>query len=336
MNSYIEEFGTYLAHERNFSQHTLTSYLSDLAQFQEFVIKMERCLLPDTVTPQIDIRRLDHIVIQAFLGNLYSQRKKKSTIARKIATLKSFFNFLQKKGHLKVNPARGITAPKLPHYLPAVPHVEDMDHLFRQVEGIDVLSVRDLAILETLYATGVRVDELVHLRLSDLDVQSRHVRIRGKGKKERMAILGEPAVMALKHYLARRDELVNQARQPASPISSLQTETPQMNAIFLNYKGQPLTDRSVRRIVKKYVMKGQLDHQISPHSFRHAFASHLLNAGADLRIIQELLGHESLSTTQRYTHVSIDSLLEVYARTHPKEQKSTIPDGEKDGIFKSD
>jgi integrase/recombinase XerC len=331
MDLYIKEFSTYLAHERNFSQHTLTSYLSDLSQFQEFVVQMERCLLPDTETPQIDIRRLDHIIIQAFLGSLYSQRKKKSTIARKIATLKSFFNFLQKKGHLKVNPVRGITAPKLPRYLPPVPHVEDMDHLFQQVEGIDVLSVRDLAILETLYATGVRVDELVHLRLHDLDLQARHIKIRGKGKKERMVILGEPAAKALKHYLSRRDELTNQDRQhQSSNLSAVQAEAPEVNMVFLNYKGQPLTDRSVRRIVKKYATKGQLDHQISPHSFRHAFASHLLNAGADLRVIQELLGHESLSTTQRYTHVSIDNLLEVYAHTHPKEQKNTLVRGEEE------
>ena len=307
MNAYIKKFKTYLQHERNFSQHTLTGYLSDLAQFQEFVIRMERCLLPDAETPQIDIQRLDHIIIQAFLGHLYSQKKKKSTIARKIATLKSFFSFLQRKGYLTQNPMRDITAPKLPAYLPPIPHVEEMDTLFREVEGLDVLSSRDLAILETLYATGVRVEELVNVRLDDVDLDGRQIRIRGKGKKERMAILGEPAVKALKHYISQRREL-------------LKPET-QTTSVFLNYKGQPLTDRSVRRIVKKYVIKGQLDHNISPHSFRHAFASHLLNAGADLRIIQELLGHESLSTTQRYTHVSIDNLLEVYARTHPKEQK---------------
>lgn len=330
MNSYIEEFGTYLAHERNFSHHTLTSYLGDLAQFQEFVVRMERCLVPGAETPQIDIQRLDHIVIQAFLGYLYSQRKKKSTIARKIATLKSFFNFLQKKGYLKQNPARGITAPKLPHYLPPTPHVEEMEHLFQQVEGIDVLSVRDLAILETLYATGIRVEELVKLQLDDLDVPTRSIKIQGKGKKERMVILGEPAAKALKHYLSKRDELANQNQwRKASKSSHVQSESPVVKAVFLNYKGLPLSDRSVRRIVKKYVVKGQLDHQISPHAFRHAFASHLLNAGADLRIIQELLGHESLSTTQRYTHVSIDNLLEVYARTHPKEQEHAVLHGEK-------
>jgi len=322
MNVYIEEFGTYLTHERNFSHHTLTSYLSDLAQFQEFVVRMERCLVPDTETPQIDIQRLDRIVIQAFLGYLYSQRKKKSTIARKIATLKSFFNFLQKRGYLKQNPARGITAPKLPHYLPPTPHVEELEHLFQQVEGVDVLSVRDLAILETLYATGIRVEELVKLQLDDLDVPARSIKIQGKGKKERMVILGEPAAKALKHYLSKRDELASQnQRRKSSKSSYVQSKSPVVKTVFLNYKGLPLSDRSVRRIVKKYVVKGQLDHQISPHAFRHAFASHLLNAGADLRIIQELLGHESLSTTQRYTHVSIDNLLEVYARTHPKEQE---------------
>jgi integrase/recombinase XerC len=314
MNSYIKAFRTYLAHERNFSDHTITSYLGDLSQFRDFVLRIEGCLAPGTETPEIDIQRLDHIVIQAFLGYLYSQHKQKSTIARKVATLKSFFQFLQKKGHLNSNPVRGIKAPKIPQYLPAIPHVEEMEGIFQQVEGVDILSIRDLAILEMLYATGIRVDELVNLTLADLDLRTRHIRIRGKGKKERMVILGEPALKALQRYLSRRKELL-----PEEPSSSSAAHS---DSIFLNYQGGPLTNRSVRRTVKKYVDKAGLDHRISPHSFRHAFASHLLNAGADLRIIQELLGHESLSTTQRYTHVSIDNLLEVYAHSHPKEHQT--------------
>jgi integrase/recombinase XerC len=329
MRSYsdcVDRFENYLRHERNFSAHTVRNYLSDLAQFENFVCQTERCLDPHADSAHIAIDRIDRVVIQAFLGSLYSQKKKKSSIARKVATLKSFFKYLHKKQIITLDPIRSITAPKIPEHLPPVPHKEDVVRLLQNIQGVDILAIRDLAILETLYATGMRVEELAHLSVSDLDLRQRHIKIRGKGKKERMVILGEPAARALRRYLDQRQELLSQ-----SELTSAHASTPGQSpptALFLNYKGTSLSDRSIRRIVKKYVVKEQLDHQLSPHSFRHAFASHLLNAGADLRIIQELLGHESLSTTQRYTHVSIDSLLEVYTRTHPKEQERAVPHGD--------
>ena len=307
MDRYIKKFMTYLEHERNFSEHTIRNYESDLKQFQEFLYKIEACLDNQAKERKIDIQRIDRITVQTFLGYLYSQKKKKSSIARKIAVLKSFFKFLQKKGDIPVNPVRSITSPKIPRRLPSFFQVGEVEQLFRGVTGSDVLALRDLAIMETLYATGIRVEELVQLRLANLNLKERWIRIQGKGNKERIVILGIPAVEALERYLLKRPELLQQRRVDQN-----------QEAVFLNYRGTPLSSRSVRRLVKKYAVHEQLDRNLSPHSFRHAFASHLLNAGADLRVIQELLGHESLSTTQRYTHVSIDSLLDVYNQTHPK------------------
>jgi len=328
MDSYIEEFIVYLTHERNFSAHTVKNYRSDLKQFQKFLYKIEACLDTRAENPQIDIQCIDRITVQAFLGHLYSQKKKKSSIARKVAALKSFFNFLRKKGYIPVSPVQSITSPKIPRQLPSIFQVDEIEQVFQGVTGTDVLALRDLAILETLYAAGIRVEELVQLQLADLNLKERRIKVRGKGNKERIVIVGIPAVEALEHYLSRRHELFRQHRQAKTSSSSVQKgnrKTPasisssDQERVFLNYKGTPLTSRSVRRLVKKYIVNEQLDRNLSPHSFRHAFASHLLNAGADLRVIQELLGHESLSTTQRYTHVSIDSLLDVYNRSHPRE-----------------
>jgi integrase/recombinase XerC len=322
MTDYIEKFLTYLAHERNFSANTITSYRSDLEQFQAFLAGLETCVDRENTVPAIDVRRIDRVLVQAFIGHLYSQKQKKTTIARKIATLKSFFNYLKKHGDIAVSPVRRLPAPKIPQRLPPVPQANEVKRLLDEAgTQADVFTFRDVAILETLYATGVRVEELARFTLNDLDFNERRFKVCGKGKKERFVIIGEPAAAALERYLSRRPELV-QAREQYQPARSEQpfpkNKKPAIERLFLNYQGTPLTSRSVRRIVKKYVAREQLDPHLSPHSFRHAFASHLLNAGADLRVIQELLGHESLSTTQRYTHLSIDNLLEVYTRTHPR------------------
>jgi len=328
MDAYIEEFMAYLTHERNFSDHTIRNYRSDLRQFQEFLLKMETCLAPQADKPQIDLQQIDRGTVQTFLGHLYSQKKKKRSIARKIAALKSFFKFLRKKNYIAGSPVQRITAPKIPQHLPPFFQVEEIERLLQGVTGAGVLALRDLAILETLYATGIRVEELAQLRLADLHLTERRIKVRGKGKKERIVIFGVPAAEALEHYLAKRHELLEQPRAKTAEVAgqSRDAGTPSsglppadQEAVFLNYKGTPLTSRSVRYLVKKYVMREQLDRNLSPHSFRHAFASHLLNAGADLRVIQELLGHESLSTTQRYTHISIDKLMEVYHQSHPSE-----------------
>jgi integrase/recombinase XerC len=330
MDSYIEEFVTYVMYERNLSDLTVKHYLSDLRQFQEFLSKIDTCLDTRMENPQIDVQRVDRTTVQAFLGYLYSQKRKKSSIARKIAALRAFFSFLQRKGYITANPVRSIVSPRLPQRLPPLFQVDEIERLFQGVEGSDIYALRDLAILETLYATGIRVEELARLRLTDLDLKERRIKIQGKGNKERMVIFGVPAAEALERYLSRRSELVHWQRQEEASNPSGWSENRRIlspriplsdqGAIFLNYRGEPLTSRSVRRLVKKYIINEQLDRHLSPHSFRHSFASHLLNAGADLRVIQELLGHESLSTTQRYTHVSIDNLMEIYSQSHPREQ----------------
>ena len=318
MEYYIEQFITYLAHERNLSAHTIKNYRSDLEQFQNFLRHLNSISGEQPDVPQIDIQQIDRITIQAFLGHLYSQKKKKSSIARKLAALKAFFHFLWKKSYLESNPIRNIAFPKLPQRLPALFQQEEIEQLLEGISGIDILTLRDLAILELLYATGIRVEELAQLQLKDFNIHERRIKIRGKGNKERIVVFGVPAAEALTRYLSRRDELEQQHKATAFQSEKNVLPAATQNAVFLNYKGTPLSSRSIRRIVKKYVKKADLDRELSPQSFRHSFASHLLQAGADLRVIQELLGHSSLSTTQRYTHISIDNLLDIYKRSHPK------------------
>ena len=315
MQEYIEQFMTYLAHERNYSALTLTTYRTDLRQFQEFLTQVQTIAGDRKDGESLDIQKIDRYAVQAFLGYLYSQKKKKTSIARKLAALKSFFNFLWKKAYIPANPIKSLPSPKLPQPLPVMFEEEEIDQLLACVAGIDPLTLRDLAILELLYATGMRVEEIAQLRLEHLHVKDRWIKIRGKGNKERLVVFGVPAANALTRYLAKRPELLQ--NQPILDAADSEAR-PEQPRVFLNYRGEPLSSRSVRRIVKKYVLKADLDRTLSPKSFRHAFASHLLQAGADLRVIQELLGHSSLSTTQRYTHVNIDSLLDVYQHSHPR------------------
>jgi len=201
---------------------------------------------------------------------------------------------------------------------------DEIEQLLEGITGMDIFTLRDLAILELLYATGIRVEELAQLGVHEVNFKERRIKIRGKGNKERMVVFGVPAAEAIQRYLSRRHELAQRCQkrsthQAVKDVSrSLQTASTDPDALFLNHRGTRLTSRGVRRIVKKYIAKADLDRNLSPHSFRHSFASHLLQAGADLRVIQELLGHASLSTTQRYTHVSIENLLDVYKQSHPK------------------
>ncbi len=309
--AYITEFLAHLTYERHLSEHTVKSYQSDLTQLQQFLATLEQSLNPQTESLDVDVQQIDKSLIHAFLGHLHAQQQQKSTIARKVAALKTFFAFLHKRGYLAHDPARHLPTPRIPDRLPPVVSADDMAKLLETIQGVDVLTVRDLAMLELLYATGIRASELTRLQVADLHLRERWLKVRGKGGKERVVIMGEPAVKALQHYLTRRLELVS------STVAAAQAQ-PRQETVFLNYQGGALSTRSVRRIVKKYVQREHLDAGLSPHAFRHAFATHLLDAGADLRVIQELLGHENLSTTQRYTHVGIKQLITTYNRTHPK------------------
>ena len=303
----------YLRVERNCSAHTLRNYGSDLEQFGAFLRAQ-----PDGEPP---LEALTHLDIRSFLGELYVGRLRSASIARKLAALRSLFRFLGREGLLQDNPARLVSSPKLPKTLPTVPTAEEVNRLLdAMAKGKGATAARrgrppksplqparDLALLEMLYGCGLRVGELVGLNVADLDLRDGLVRVRGKGKKERLGPLGSKAVAALEQYLA--------ARTSAVPGVGSGDSQP---ALFLNQTGSRLTARSVARIVKRYALLLGGDTGLHPHSFRHAFATHLLSDGADLRAIQELLGHARLSTTQKYTHINVKQLMEVYDRSHPK------------------
>ena len=326
MQEHIDAFIAYLANERNFSEHTVKNYYADLELFREFLTNLHKYLDETDGEPQIDVRSIDSADIQAFLGQLYGKKLAKTTVARKLSALKSFFQFLWKRSRITRNPARSIPLPRLPHRLPPLFQEDEAERLLDGVAAIDALSIRDAAILELLYATGMRVEEAAQLRLPQINLTERRITARGKGKKERIVIFGLPAADALRRYLDRRPELLNAApnntpeQMEKMPKKAARRDE---DAVFLNARGTRLTSRSIRRIVKAYVAEADLDRRLSPKAFRHSFASHLLQAGADLRVIQELLGHERLSTTQRYTHVNIDNLLEVYRHAHPRARLNT-------------
>jgi integrase/recombinase XerC len=302
MDESIERFIRYLQYERNASPHTLRNYRSDLDQFRDFVKRSH----PQTAPA---IQNVDTTQIREFLGFLFERERKKSSAARKLAALRSFFKFLCREGVLAENPAAVVATPKKPKLLPRIMTEEEtnqfLDHVARESESGDLALARDRAILELLYASGLRVSELVGLDLRSINLEDGSVIARGKGRKERMVPFGSKAGNALSNYLPQREKILRQAK----------TSSP---ALFLSRRGERLTTRSVHRIVKNTVRSFGPNVRVSPHSLRHAFASHLLAEGADLRAIQEMLGHASLSTTQKYTQVSIEKLIEVYDKTHPK------------------
>ncbi len=304
MQEYIDRFYDHLKYERYVSEHTLRNYRSDLQQFYDLICP------PDAEgnRPHIDVRQIDHLTIREYLGRLYAGQRKKSSVARKLAALRSFFKFLCRHKVLDYNPAKLVATPRLDKRLPHVLSVEDVVKFIEAPDTDTLLGKRDRAMLELLYASGVRVSELVGLDLEDVDFRRRTLRVLGKGDKERWVPFGSKAKEALDAYLAVRAEFL----PPAS------MEAQDAKAVFYNYQGTRITTRSVGRMVDKYLKECAMARDISPHSLRHSFASHMLSGGADLRAIQELLGHARLATTEIYTHVSIEQLVEVYNRTHPK------------------
>jgi integrase/recombinase XerC len=305
MEQLLEQFSEHLRYERNASEHTLRNYRIDLAQFYDHLAPT------DPVTGQrreFDIRQIDHITIREWLSELHAANKQKSSIARKLAALRTFFQFLLREGVVKDNPAKMVSTPRLEKKLPSHLSVEDMVRFIETPDTQTDLGKRDRAILEMLYGTGMRVSELTKLNLRDVDFKNRMVKVTGKRRKQRVIPFTEPALDAVVQYMEARAAFLNQA--PATERDD--------QALFLNYQGTRITTRSVGRMVDKYIMLCAGIHNISPHSLRHSFATHLLDNGADLRHIQELLGHARLSTTQIYTHVSMERLIEVYDKYHPK------------------
>lgn len=291
LNQQIQQFKTYLQAERDVSPHTLAAYSSDLLQFLTFALREKG----ETVSA-LDI---DPLLLRRYLAGL-SKGAKKSSIGRKLAAIRSFFRFLLRRGMLAKNPAELVATPKKEQRLPFHLDIDQVTSLVEAPDKGQKYELRDRAILELLYSSGLRVSELTGLDIGELDLAAAMVRVTGKGGKERIVPVGSRAIKALLNYLDERPLDTNKG------------------ALFLNTRGERINRRSVARIVDAHVMNIAAFKRISPHTLRHTFATHMLEGGADLRAIQELLGHSSLSTTQKYTHVSIDRLMEVYDKAHPK------------------
>lgn len=322
----IEQFINYLRSERHFSSHTARCYAADLDQFRGFLLSPvgELPAKPDKTgangaanghagvsNPAQDAetdRRLvavDSEKVRQFMSQLRDKNYCKSTVARKLATLRSFYKFLVKRSTLATNPVATIRTPKQDKRLPKFLELSQIEKLFANCDVSTLLGARDRSILETLYSTGIRVSELVALEVNDVDLGQNVIRVRGKGKKERVIPIGPGAVKAILHYLdLRRTNVMPGKHNP--------------EALFINKHGQRLSTRSVRRKLDKYLLEAGLDLSVSPHTLRHSFATHMLQGGADLRSVQELLGHQSLSTTQIYTHLTGSGVKEEYEKAHPR------------------
>ena len=307
----VRQFLDYLKLERHFSDYTVRSYTADLVQFGQFLAgeigktyASQRASgpTPAPTTPDQRLLALEPEGVREFLAYLHGQNYTKSTTARKLATLRSFYKFLVRRGKLKIHPLNTIRTPKQEKRLPKCLELEQVQTLLDAPGDADILAIRDKAILEVLYSSGIRVSELVDLQLDDLDLQEGVLRIRGKGRKDRLTPIGSQAILALQVYFEMR------------------SMDPKMTGhkVFLNKHGRSLSTRSVRRKLDKYLAAAGLDPGISPHTLRHSFATHLLNNGADLRSVQELLGHQSLSTTQVYTHLTTARMKTVYDAAHPR------------------
>ena len=296
MKEAIDLFRSWLENEKGYSEHTVSGYCRDL---QEFASQLD---------PRKNLSDIVHGDIRVYISRLYG-RNNAATVSRKLSALRTFFRFLIRQGSIAANPLTGISGPKSGRSIPVFLTVDEVFSLLESPDSRDTFGRRDRAILELLYSTGIRVAELVSRNLDDLDFESEMLRVTGKGKKQRLVPVGSPALEAVNEWLVQRKEILARckSRDYAAPSEP----------IFLNSRGGRLTTRSVERFVIKYAMRAGLRQAVTPHALRHSFATHLLEMGADLRSVQELLGHASLSTTQRYTHLTLDHLTEVYDKAHP-------------------
>ncbi|MEE8184019.1 MAG: site-specific tyrosine recombinase/integron integrase [Acidobacteriota bacterium] len=293
MQKEIDHFLRHLRYQKGYSEETYRAYKSNLKEFRSFL---------EERVPRLTLQTLTAAILRQFLATLYEKKNVKSTVARKLSAIRSFLRHLARSGRLPINPADSLSGPKLPKHIPQHLTETEVSLLLATPDRRTLLGKRDGAVLELLYATGIRVGELVRLSRDDCDFRQRFIRVLGKGKKERIVPFGRQAEIAMREYLDCRDR---QGRWPD-------------RFLFLNARGGRLSDRSVRRILDRHIRNCALSRSISPHGLRHSFATHLLERGADLRSIQELLGHASLSTTQRYTSLSTSHLLEVHRRSHPR------------------
>ncbi|OGX24361.1 MAG: tyrosine recombinase XerC [Omnitrophica WOR_2 bacterium RIFCSPHIGHO2_02_FULL_45_21] len=285
MERYIEKYVRYLEIEKNASKHTILNYRRDLDEFKKFL-------------GETQLENVDYLGLRKFLSTLREKNLKSRSISRKLSCLRSFFRFLNREGFLKNDPTQAISSPKLERYLPIFLTEDEVTKLIESPDAKELSGLRDRAILETFYSTGIRISELVGLNLENIDFFGAVVKVSGKGKKQRLVPIGDKALWAIRDYTEQRKQ--------------------QAPAIFLNKNGRRITDRGVRLVLDKYIRRTALRENISPHSLRHSFATHLLNRGADLRSVQELLGHANLSTTQIYTHLTTEKLKSVYDKAHPR------------------
>lgn len=290
----IEEFINYLGVERGLAQNTLQSYSRDLAQYYEYLKQVNGAAPENASSSQI----------MAYLRELQRQGKATATVARRLAALKAFYQFLVMEKKVENDPTANLESPRLEKKLPSVLSVEEVEHLLNQPDVRSVAGMRDRAMLELLYATGIRVSELVALNCADINSEMGFVRCLGKGSKERIIPVGSVAVKSLRNYLQNsRPKLCRRGNE---------------QALFLNQHGRRLTRQGFWKIIKKYARQARIEKKITPHTLRHSFATHLLENGADLRAVQEMLGHADISTTQIYTHITRGRLKEVYSKAHPR------------------
>ncbi|MGL6076923.1 MAG: tyrosine recombinase XerC [Fimbriiglobus sp.] len=293
----LADFLMHLGVEKNSSHQTVKSYREDLTQALEYLRNQTQ--QPSTTTKDWTVRSL-----RGLMAWLHTQGYAKSTIARRMAAIRAFGKYLCREGLMASNPAESLRGPRLDQKLPHFLTWDEVQKLLA-TPSPDELGLRDKAWLETLYSAGLRVSELVGLNLADMDLSEGVIVVRGKGKKERLALLGEPAIQAIKNWLAERQTILNRVGVPT-------------DAVFLNCHGSRITSRSIGRLLEKYLQLAGLDPRTTPHTLRHSFATHMLDAGAELRGVQELLGHKSLTTTQIYTHISTQRLQKSYHSAHPR------------------
>ena len=292
----IVKYLEYLSFEKGYSEHTIRGYGRDLNDFYLFLKNRNG-------KRKIDIRKIDALMVREYVSHLFNSYSR-SSISRKLSAIRSLFRYLEKRQKIDMNPASEVSSPKLPRYIPSYLTVDEIFRLLNDPKRDDPFLLRDLAILEVFYSCGLRVSELASLNVKDIDRSNSTIRVMGKGKKERIVPIGDTALSAIDRYL--------------EAIFLLRKGDQGDLALFINQRGGRITPRSILRIVKRHVREKGILKDISCHSLRHTFATHLLDAGADLRSVQEMLGHVSLSTTQRYTHISIDRLMEVYDKAHPR------------------
>jgi len=298
----IEQFIGYIKFEKNYSIHTVKNYTRDLNEFLTFLLN------PNSTEPSL--KQIDHITIRDFMASLQKRGNSKNSIARKLATLRSFYRFLHLRGIIESNPARLVKTPKTPKRNPRFLKIGEIEKILDLPNSSKPKGCRDKAILELLYATGIRVSELTGLDVGNCSLSERLIRVKGKGKKERLVPFGKRAKEAISNYLEVRQSILVKSKKSQEP-----------EALFLNLRGSRISSRSIQRLLSEYIREGALLMDVHPHLFRHSFATHLLNRGADIRSIQELLGHENLSTTQKYTHLQIDELIASYRSAHPRAKR---------------